>query len=366
MATNRVDCIGLVDVAKAALDAQNGGRAAVAGRVVDIQGFSTWAGDELIVVDNAGTQHGWLLGDYGARRVRDVARAMFDRADAALTTIDIEVAGAAVAETGLSCGGRAELLLQPTAGIPSELWARLAERAPVGLLTCIDGPGQAPASMVVDGDGLTVGSIVGETASAVAEAVALLAGGHSATRRVTTDAGTVLVEVWVPTPRLVVVGTGDVLDAVSAQAGLLGWDVRGVGDRSEPDGADPGGADAWPALHDGLVWAGASAALIVLSHDPHVDVPAIGAALERAVPYIGAMGSRQTQSRRLARLAAAGHSERQLDSIHRPIGLDLGGRSSPEVALAICAEILAVHCGRDARPLRDANGPITDRPVASL
>ncbi|HLH45523.1 MAG TPA: XdhC family protein, partial [Acidimicrobiales bacterium] len=55
----------------------------------------------------------------------------------------------------------------------------------------------------------------------------------------------------------------------------------------------------------------------------------------------------------------------ELDRIHRPIGLDLGGRSAPEVALAICAEILAVHCGRSARPLRDRQGPINDRPTTA-
>jgi xanthine dehydrogenase accessory factor len=77
------------------------------------------------------------------------------------------------------------------------------------------------------------------------------------------------------------------------------------------------------------------------------------------------MGSRATQSRRLDRLTAAGVDPTLLDRIHRPIGLDLGGRRAPEVALSIAAEILAVHCGRDARPLRDATGPINDRPTSA-
>jgi hypothetical protein len=86
-------------------------------------------------------------------------------------------------------------------------------------------------------------------------------------------------------------------------------------------------------LDEALAWAGASAALVVLSHDPHVDVAAIAIALDRGVPYIGAMGSRRTQSRRMERLQALGRSETEIDRIHRPIGLDLGGRSAPEVAL---------------------------------
>jgi xanthine/CO dehydrogenase XdhC/CoxF family maturation factor len=47
-----------------------------------------------------------------------------------------------------------------------------------------------------------------------------------------------------------------------------------------------------------------------------------------------------------------------LEWIHRPIGLNLGGRRAPEVAVAIVAEILACHYGRDARSLRETSGPI--------
>jgi xanthine dehydrogenase accessory factor len=366
MATTDQQIIGLADVAKAALAVQEESRSAVVGRVIDIQGFSTWAGDELIVVDDVGAQHGWVLGEFGGRRVREAARAMLAEGTPALANVEVEVHGADVIEAGLSCGGRAELLLQSAAGIPSGLWSRLAERAPVALLTRIDGPGRSPQSMTVEPRGETVGTIGDdpETAvveAAVAEALRVFANGHSATRRVESDQGTVLVEVWIPSPRLVVVGSGDLVGAISAQAGLLGWDTIAVEDR--PAAGDDGTLH-WPALDEALAWAGASAALIVLSHDPHVDVPALAAALDGAVPYIGAMGSRRTQSRRFARLRALGRPEGETDRVHRPIGLDLGGRGAPEVALAICAEILAFHCGRDGRPLRDAEGPINDRPIA--
>lgn len=181
------------------------------------------------------------------------------------------------------------------------------------------------------------------TASTADAARALLSEGRNGTRRVETDAGLALIEAWVPSPRLVVVGSGEVVTAIEAQAGLLGWDSRAT-DSTEVDGL--------------LDWAGATGALIVLSHDPHIDVPVLAAALERSTPYIGAMGSRGTQSRRLERLSAQGVGPEQLERIHRPIGLNLGGRRAPEVALAIVAEILACHCGRDARPLRDTSGPI--------
>lgn len=333
-------------------------RPAVAARVVDIKGFSTWAGDELVVVGSDGVRHGSLLGDVGAREVLDAAAPLLDSGTAELATAVVEIHGAAVAAAGLACGGRAELLLQPTSTVPRELWRLLAGRSPVALLTRIGGPGRAAASLVVDRQGRTWGAAGAAGPAAIEEAARLLGAGHSTTRRVEEEAGTVLVEVWVPAPRLVVVGTGEMIGALAAQGALLGWEARAV-----EDGPARGGA-GWASLDGALEWAGASAAVVLLSHDPHVDVPALGAALDAGVPYVGAMGSRSTQSRRLDRLRADGRSDEDLARIHRPIGLDLGGRSAPETALAICAEVLAEHCGRDAKPLRDRRGPIHDRPTA--
>jgi xanthine dehydrogenase accessory factor len=196
--------------------------------------------------------------------------------------------------------------------------------------------------LVVDREGRTWGEMA--AGALVAEAVKILAAGRTSSQRLEDEDGTVLLETWVPQPRLVVVGAGDLVSALDAQAALLGWETRATHELDDLDGL--------------LAWAGATGALIVLSHDSHIDAPALATALAGQLPYVGAMGSRATQSRRAARLLASGVTQEAIDRIHRPIGLDLGGRSSPEVALAIVAEILACHTGRDARPLRDRDGPI--------
>lgn len=323
------------------------GQRAVVGRVIELKGFSTLPLDEMVVIDEEGALHGDLLGRPGAERLTAAARDLFGPGQAPrLETVGVSIHGPDVQELGLSCGGQADVLLQPAASIPDQFWSAMAERTPAALITVIDGPAAAPDALAVDRSGRTWGRLgdgVDQEALA-AEATALLREGRTTARRVETEAGVALVEAWVPSPRLVVVGRGDVLRALEAQAGLLGWDVRGTD-----------AVDDVPALLD---WAGASAALIVLSHDPHVDAPALAAGLARPIPYIGAMGSRGTQSRRLDRLAAQGVPTDELDRIHRPIGLNLGGRRAPEVALAIVAEILAVHCGRDGRSLKETAGPI--------
>jgi xanthine dehydrogenase accessory factor len=351
--------VGIAAVARAVLSASD--RRAIAGRVVDIQGFSTWAGDEVIVIDEAGNQYGDVLGRRGAAQMRLATDALLVDATPRLGSVTVKIHGADVIEAGLSCGGQAELLLQPTSGIPPQLWEHLARRAPVALLTRIDGAEASPQSLVVGADGSAWGAFPGAPDAAVSEAIHLLAGGASATRRVEDSRGTVLVEAWVPAPRLVVVGAGDLVGAITAQAALLGWETTSLD--GGPERGEDGGA--WPAMDEALTWAGASAALVVLSHDPHIDVPALATGLDRGVAYLGAMGSRRTQSRRLERLEKTGRAESELDRIHRPIGLDLGGRAAPEVALSICAEILASHCGRDGRPLRDRTAPINDRPTAA-
>jgi xanthine dehydrogenase accessory factor len=344
------------DVAEAVRSGVREGRDAVFGRVVDIKGFSTLPGDVLVAVDAAGTQYGDVLGRPGAEQLQAVARAMFAGGVSRLETVTVAIHGKEVAEVGLSCGGQADILLQPVVAVPAEFWDLLASRAPAALLTRIEGDGAGPAAMVVDRDGRTWGTVDAGSETLVREAVAALAAGRTSSRRVEDAAGVVLVEAWVPVPRLVVVGAGDLVAAIAAQGALLGWDSRST------EGAAADTTD----LEGLLDWAGATAALIVLTHDPHIDSPALAAGLARHVAYVGALGSRATQSRRLERLKGAGIDEAALDRIHRPIGLDLGGRRAPEVALSIAAEILACHCGREARPLRDATGPVNDRPTAHL
>lgn len=315
---------------------QRSGGSAVVARVVGLKGFSTLPIDQLVVVDSEGHQEGDLLGRPGAARLAQEASEMLSAGGSGEPrTLTISIHGKEVEEIGLSCGGQAEVLMQPVAPIPGQLWQRLSQRAPVALITPL-AAGGGSAVTVVDPDG----NIWGAASSLVADAVELLAAGRSDRRRLT-DA---LIEAWVPEPRLVVVGTGDMVAALTEQSGLLGWDMQACDDPSE----------VGPLLD----WAGATAALVVLSHDPHVDVPALAEALSRDVGYIGAMGSRSTQSRRLERLEALGLEASALDRIHRPIGLNLGGRRAPEVALAIVAEILASHYGRDARSLRDTTGPV--------
>jgi xanthine dehydrogenase accessory factor len=96
----------------------------------------------------------------------------------------------------------------------------------------------------------------------------------------------------------------------------------------------------------------------VLTHDPKFDVPAILAAFETSVGYIGAMGSRRTHVERRARLVEAGIGEAELGRLMAPIGLDIGARTPEEVAISVVGEIIAGQTGHQQVSLRDLDGPI--------
>jgi xanthine dehydrogenase accessory factor len=85
--------------------------------------------------------------------------------------------------------------------------------------------------------------------------------------------------------------------------------------------------------------------VVTLSHEERLDIPAVAAALERNARYIGAVGAKRTAERRRGRLTELGFSDSDIDRIHGPAGLDLGGRAPAQVALAIAAEIVAETSG---------------------
>ncbi len=99
-------------------------------------------------------------------------------------------------------------------------------------------------------------------------------------------------------------------------------------------------------------------AVCVLTHDEREDVPALRVALGLPVGFVGAMGARSTAARRAALLRGAGVAEHELARIHSPLGLDLGGSSPDETAVAIVAEIIASRRGGTSRSLRETDGPI--------
>ncbi|HSO28299.1 MAG TPA: XdhC family protein, partial [Candidatus Sulfomarinibacteraceae bacterium] len=169
------------------------------------------------------------------------------------------------------------------------------------------------------------------------------------------------VEAFPVRPRLVVVGAVEVARSLVRYARELGYETVVVDGRAAvatparfPD------ADrivvAWPDEAFDELEVGPNDAVAILSHDPKFDEPAIVEATRRGCRYVGAVGSRKTQSDRRERLAGAGLTADEIDRLRGPIGLDLGGRDPAETALAIMAEIVAARRGGSGLPMRERLG----------
>ena len=97
----------------------------------------------------------------------------------------------------------------------------------------------------------------------------------------------------------------------------------------------------WPEEAFKEIETSSNTALIALTHDPKIDDPALKHALKKKFYYIGALGSKKTHENRCKRLKEAGFSEKEINLIHGPIGIKLGGRSAPEIALSIIAQLVS-------------------------
>ena len=97
----------------------------------------------------------------------------------------------------------------------------------------------------------------------------------------------------------------------------------------------------WPDEAFKEIESNENSALVALTHDPKIDDPALQHALNKKFYYIGALGSKKTHENRCQRLKEAGFNNEQINSIHGPIGIKLGGRSAPEIALSIIAQLVS-------------------------
>jgi xanthine dehydrogenase accessory factor len=158
-----------------------------------------------------------------------------------------------------------------------------------------------------------------------------------------TPQGNVFVTVHVPSPKLVITGAVHISQALAPMGRMLGFDVTIVDPRTafaSPDRfPDVKVLAEWPDVALPPLGVDRYTAFVALTHDPKIDDPALLHALSKECFYIGALGSRKTHAKRVARLKEAGIDDNGIARIHSPIGLNIGAVSPPEIAVSIIAEI---------------------------
>jgi len=231
---------------------------------------------------------------------------------------------------GLACGGTIRVLVEP-----------VGTALPVPLLTeLVDH--RATRRAVAYEVNLTSG------------ARQLLVGGYPerlrADRSGLEPGGEIFVAVHNPPLRLIIVGAVHIAQALAPMAQIAGYDPVIVDPRAAFATADrfPDLAlrDDWPDAAVADLGLDARTALVLLTHDPKLDDPALMAALGSECFYIGALGSIRTHAKRVARMRGAGFDTAAIDRIHGPVGLDIGAAGPAEIAVSVLAEMTAVLRGK--------------------
>ncbi len=215
--------------------------------------------------------------------------------------------------------------------------ARAAQR-PVALVTNLESGRQA----LLDGETVTGELTLGGPVLAQARQAIL------DDRSATLPGTDLFVQAFNPPLRMIVVGAVHIAQSLVPMAALAGYDVTVVDPRKA------WATDArFPEVRMSTEWPDAAlttlapdhrTAVIVLTHDPKLDDPALEVTLKSPVFYIGALGSTRTHAKRLARLREAGLDEAALARIHGPIGLAIGAKSPSEIAISILAQMTqALH-----------------------
>ncbi|MCG7629425.1 XdhC family protein [Epibacterium sp. MM17-32] len=164
--------------------------------------------------------------------------------------------------------------------------------------------------------------------------------------------GETFVAVHNPPLRLILVGAVHIAKALVPMARIAGYDPILIEPRAAFGSAErfPGERilDDWPDEAVEKLGLDARTALVLLTHDPKLDDPALMAALRAECFYIGALGSKRTHGQRQQRMIAAGFSQDDLARVHGPVGLDIGAASPAEIAVSILAEMTGVLRGKVA------------------
>src|SRR6266705_550048 len=233
-------------------------------------------------------------------------------------------------EIGLTCGGTIEVFVEPlTADLLERVRAHNNRGGRAAIVTRLDGP--VGTKLLVLDDGSASGTLFLENTRA-------------------------FVEVFAPASLLLVVGASHVSMPMTELARVLGY--RSVVIDGRPRFAT---RERFPAVDELRIGIPSelvgeyplvpSTALVLMAHDYKYDLPVLHKALATEVGYIGMLGSARRGAAILKLLVEEGENEASLKRIRVPIGLDIGAKSAPEIALAVMAEIQAARGGGTGQPM---------------
>ena len=246
--------------------------------------------------------------------------------------LNYEVANKTAWQVGLACGGKMSVFLENLSPRFGGLDEHLENRRPLVRAVHLEDGHAHFFHPEEDGDDSPLAQAARQAWQE----------GHSGIREI--DGARWFLQLYLPPLRLIIVGAVHIAQSLHSLATLAGVNVILIDPREAFASQERfSGADLrceWPEDAFDALGLDSRCAVVVLTHDPKLDDPALQKALSSSCFYIAALGSRKTHAARLDRLRAAGVGEDALARIHGPAGLDIGAISPEEIAVSILAQMV--------------------------
>lgn len=302
--------------------------------VIGTQGPSPRATGSHMVIRDDGCFAGSVSGGCAEAAIVDAALAALR--DGKLRQLEFGVQDEREWNVGLACGGQITVLVEPLFGETArDLFNALngARRADRPIVRAVDIATGECLLLHPDACNSPLEKAAAEAAQKNKSGIACL------------DNRDWFLRIYHPPIELIIVGAVHIAQALANMAALLGYRVRVIDPRSSFATAErfPGITLVQAYPDEALQNLTSRSAVVVLSHDPKIDDPALMTASQSPAFYIGALGSKRTQAARLTRLSAQGLSADALSRIHGPVGLAIHAKTPAEIAVSILAEITRIH-----------------------
>lgn len=312
------------NIPEQALDWHRAGVGAVLATVIETWGSAPRRVGSQLVISGDGQIEGSVSG--GCVEGAVIMEALEALEETTARELEFGVSDDDAFAVGLACGGTIRVLLEPVGSVLSaevlaDLVAARSARRPVAYVVDLD-TGERRLDLSGHEDRFRMDRSGFEENSRTFVAI------HN------------------PPLRLVVVGAVHITQALLPMARIAGYDPLVIDPREAFASSDrfPGETlvHDWPDEAVEAHGLDSRTALVLLTHDPKLDDPALHAALRSDCFYIGALGSKRTHAKREARLTEAGFTAGEIARIHGPIGLDIGASGPPEIAVSILSEMTQV------------------------
>ncbi|HWD14481.1 XdhC family protein [Pseudochrobactrum sp. sp1633] len=286
--------------------------------VLSVWGSAPRPAGSHLICDDQGNFEGSVSG--GCIEAEVIAQALDVLATGQTRDLSFGISDETAWSAGLSCGGTIRLLIAPYDAAMHEMVTQIVQA-------------QTQRQRVTSHTVLTNGHI------------SLIPTPDNA--KITQLDETGFIQTYRPQPHIVVIGAVHIAQALAQMVRITGYDLSIHDPRSGFATAERFPSvklhETWPEEFFKTHQPDSFTALVALSHIPHLDDPALSAALNSDCFYIGALGSRKTHAKRLDRLTAAGFEATNLQRIHAPIGLAISAQEPAEIATAILAETIQAY-----------------------